>query len=199
MNAKIHEIAQGIAELERQLEQSLTDELEEKRREFRYAVEQGRIAFEAEARQFHKKMRQGVPAFLWDAPVLNLLVAPVIYSLIVPLALLDAWIWLYQAVCFPVYGIARVERARYMPMDRSSLRYLNAVEQFNCNYCSYANGLVAYAREVAARTEQYFCPIKHARRRIGVHSRYHDFFDFGDAKAYRNELITLRAKLKPGV
>jgi hypothetical protein len=196
MKATISEIAQRITDLERQLERSLAEEIEAKSREFRYAIDHGKISFEVEASQFHKKLRQSVVAFLWDAPILSLLVAPVIYSLIVPLALLDLWIWLYQAICFPVYGIGKVERARYMPMDRGSLRYLNVIERLNCNYCSYANGLVAYAREVAARTEQYFCPIKHARRRIGVHARYRDFLDFGDAQGYRDELITLRAKLK---
>lgn len=196
MKSTISEIAHRIADLERQLERALAEEIEAKSREFLYAVEQGKIAFTAEACELHRKVRQGVPAFLRDTPVLSLLVAPMIYSLIVPLMLLDAWIWLYQAVCFPVYGIARVERSRYMLMDRGHLRYLNVLERINCNYCSYANGLVAYAREVAARTEQYFCPIKHARRLFGAHARYHDFLDFGDARGYRSELFAIRAKLK---
>ena len=34
----------------------------------------------------------------------------------------------------------------------------------NCIYRSYANGLCSYVTEVAARTEQHWCPIKHARR-----------------------------------
>lgn len=197
MNATIAEIVEKIAGLEQQLERALSDELEEKRRAFRYSIKQGKVTFETEEQEFHRSMRQGVLAFLWEAPILSLMVAPVIYSLIVPLMLLDVWIWLYQAICFPVYGIAKVKRSGYMPMDRGSLRYLNVIERLNCNYCSYANGLVAYAREVAARTEQYFCPIKHARRRIGVHSRYRDFLDFGNARAYRSKLVTLRNKLKP--
>jgi hypothetical protein len=35
---------------------------------------------------------------------------------------------------------------------------------------AYANGVFAYVREVGSRTEQYWCPIKHARRVLGVHA-----------------------------
>ncbi len=62
--------------------------------------------------------------------------------------------------------------------------HLNSLERFNCIYCGYVNGLLAYAREIAARTEQYWCPIKHARKIIGRHSRYHNFIDFGEAENY---------------
>jgi len=136
-------------------------------------------------------------AFLWEAPVASLLVAPMIYSLTIPLVLLDLWVQLYQAVCFPVYRIAKVDRSRYVLLDRGHLQYLNWIERANCNYCGYANGLVAYAREIAARTEQYFCPIKHAFRCSGVHSHYDEFLDFGDAHAYKEELPKLRAELRP--
>jgi hypothetical protein len=53
--------------------------------------------------------------------------------------------------------------------DRYHLAYLNVLEKLNC---AYANGLIAYVREIAGRTEQYWCPIKHARRVIGAHSHY---------------------------
>jgi hypothetical protein len=45
---------------------------------------------------------------------------------------------------------------------------------------------------VAARTEQYWCPIKHARRIQAAHDRYPKFFDHGDAEAYRQGLARLR-------
>lgn len=68
-----------------------------------------------------------------------------------------------------------MRRADYIVLDRPQLEYLNFFEKFHCNYCSYASGLVAYVVEILARTEQYFCPIKHARRIIGTHSRYRRF------------------------
>jgi hypothetical protein len=59
-----------------------------------------------------------------------------------------------QWVCFPIYGISRVQRHRYFAIDRHKLAYLNVIEKANCVYCSYANGLIGYVREVTARTEQ---------------------------------------------
>lgn len=196
MSTAISEIAARIAELEHQLERAMAEEVEAKRREFLYVIEKGKVAFKLEACAAHRAIRQSVAAFLREAPLKSLLVAPVTYSLILPLVMLDAWIWLYQTVCFPVYGITKVDRSRYILLDRHRLQYLNVIERLNCDYCGYANGLIAYVREVAARTEQYFCPIKHARRCSGAHRRYREFLDFGDARAYRKELATLRAALK---
>ncbi len=124
------------------------------------------------------------------------LTAPFIYSLILPLGLLDAFVTVYQAVCFRVYGIPRVRRGDYLVFDRGHLGYLNAIEKLNCAYCSYANGLIAYVREVASRTEQYWCPIKHARRVISAHDHYFAFMDYGDAEAYHRDLPALRQALR---
>jgi hypothetical protein len=82
-----------------------------------------------------------------------------------------------------------------MVFDRAGLRYLNALEKLNCAYCSYVNGVIAYVREVGSRTEQYWCPIKHARRVLGAHPRYRDFEEYGQGEQYKEKLDTLRAKL----
>ena len=107
--------------------------------------------------------------------------------------LLDVWFTVYQLICFPIYGIPRVPRARYFVIDRHHLAYLNGIEKLNCVYCGYANGLLAYAREIAGRTEQYWCPIKHAARLRAAHSRYHLFVDYGDAEGYHDQLPRLRS------
>ena len=189
-------ISSRIAELEAELEREFAEALAEKRKQFRYAVEKGRVAFDCQMCAIHAKLRKPWIKFLWDAPRFSLILAPVIYSLALPLVLLDAWLWVYQALCFPVYGIAKAERSRYIVLDRGHLQYLNWIERFNCDYCSYANGLIAFAREVSSRTEQYFCPIKHASRCAGPHLRYHDFIDYGDAEAYREKWKKLRDELK---
>ena len=119
-----------------------------------------------------------------------------IYSLIVPLAVLDLWIFAYQWVCFPICGIARMPRRSDFVFDRHTLAYLNGIEKISCTYCSYANGLIAYVREVAARTEQYWCPIKHAHAPAAPHGRYHRFFDYGDAESYHGDLTALRGTLR---
>ena len=47
-------------------------------------------------------------------------------------------------------------------------------------------------RAPAKPAEQYWCPIKHARRVLGTHARYAHFLDYGDGRAYRQELEKLR-------
>ena len=103
---------------------------------------------------------------------------------------------IYQWVCFPIYRIARVPRREYFVIDRHRLAFLNAIEKANCTFCSYANGVIADVCEVAARTEQYWCPIKHARAIAAPHVRYHLFFDYGNAEGYRRELPVLRRTLR---
>jgi len=58
---------------------------------------------------------------------------------------------------------------------------------------------VAYAREITARTEQYWCPIKHARRALQTHPWYNGFTDFGDAEAWRKQLADLRRQLEKNI
>jgi hypothetical protein len=87
-------------------------------------------------------------------------------------------------------------RWRYFAIDRHKLAYLNGIEKVSCTFCSYANGLIAYVREVAARTEQYWCPIQHARVVPAPHQRYQVFLDYGDAHGYRKDLPALRHALR---
>ena len=136
------------------------------------------------------------PQDVWSSldrtPALVPLTSPLIYSLIIPFALADLWVSLYQAICFRVYGIEQVERCFYFKVDRAKLPFLNTVEKLNCLYCSYVNGVIAFIREVAARTEQYWCPIKHQTEPLDPHRRYADFsaYDTGGAEhvARRSEL-----------
>jgi hypothetical protein len=106
---------------------------------------------------------------------LHVLASPFIYAVVVPVALLDAMVSLYQAVCFRIWSIPQTRRRRFMRFDRASLAVLNPLQKLNCFYCSYANGVLAYATEVASKTEQYWCPIKHEIEPHGVHRRYHAF------------------------
>jgi hypothetical protein len=124
--------------------------------------------------------------------------APLIYSLILPLALLDIWVTVYQHICFRAYGMPRVRRGDYLVLDRLRLPYLDAVDKINCTCCSYSNGVIAYVREVASRTEQYWCPIKHDRPLPDPHRRYGAFAPFGDEPAYRERREPLREELRGG-
>jgi hypothetical protein len=142
------------------------------------------------------RWRQTVPAYLRHASVSNLLTTPIVYSLALPFVLLDLWVTTYQWICFPVYCVARVRRRSYFVIDRHKLAYLNAIEKANCMYCSYATGVIGYVREVAARTEQYWCPIRHARGIPAPHGHYQRFFDYGDAAGYHERLPAVRRSLR---
>jgi hypothetical protein len=180
----------------RALEADLEKEFEKRRAALHFSIINRRIVFEHEVARRHRLLKEDLARYILDARPLHIVTAPVIYALIVPFAVLDVWVTLYQAICFRVWSIPRVRRGDYMIFDRQYLAYLNALEKLNCAYCSYANGVIAFVREVAARTEQYWCPIKHARARLAAHDRYAKFADFGDAEGYRHSLEDLRDNVK---
>lgn len=171
---------------------ALQEEVEESYRLAREEWERRRLELAGELRRRQRRYKVGLWRFLARSRPLVVLTAPVIYLGWVPFLLMDLFVTLYQAICFPVYRIPKVRRADYMNFGREGLSYLNFIERFNCFYCSYGNGVAAYTREVAARTEQYWCPIKYNRRIHAAHDRYPKFFDYGDAEAYQRELERLR-------
>ncbi len=172
--------------------QGLQEEVEEEYRQRREEFDRRRAELAEEFLRTQRRYKVGLLRFLVRSRLLVALTAPVIYLGWVPFLLMDLFVSLYQAVCFPIYRIPRVKRSDYIVFDREDLPYLNLIEKFNCFYCSYSNGVAAYTREVAARTEQYWCPIKYARRIKGAHERYPNFFDYGDAEAFRQGLNRLR-------
>lgn len=178
------------------LQEQLEDEISKRRAAFSYRVENGRVVFEAEAKRRQRALRIRLWAFLRATRPLTVITAPVIYSLVIPFVLLDIFVSIYQAICFPVYGIPKVARRDYIAVDRHQLAYLNALQKFNCMYCGYCNGLIGYVREVASRTEAYWCPIKHARHLRGGHDHYAQFTDFGDGEGFQSGLVRSRSRLK---
>jgi hypothetical protein len=181
MTPAIEEILEKIQSLEKDLE----SEFETHRERFQYRLENRVVRFEQEALAKHRKLKKGLLNFWRESQILNFLSAPVIYALVVPLILLDISLSLYQFICFPIYNIRKVARADFIVFDRYHLAYLNGIEKLNCTYCSYGNGVIAYGREIASRTEERWCPIKHAQRVRGLHPRYFQFDDYGDAESYR--------------
>jgi hypothetical protein len=181
----------------REQESEIQAELTRKRHEIEFSLENGHIRFPLDLLRHHQRHRVGVWTFLRQSRLAVALTAPLIYAGFIPFLLVDLFLLAYVRLCFPIYGIPLVRRADYLVFDRADLPYLNAIERFNCFYCSYGNGVAAYLREVAARTEQYWCPIKHARRMLDAHGNYTRFFEFGDAQAYREGLERLRREFTP--
>lgn len=188
MNQKINELLDRIRKIEDEIEQ----EIQRRRVALHADFEHQRVRFEREVLAQQHRFKVGLLKYLCSADWRNVVTAPIIYSVFFPLLLLDLTVTIYQYLCFPLYGIPRVRRRDYLIFDRTHLAYLNLIEKINCAYCSYANGIVSYAKEVVGRTEQYWCPIKHARRVLQTHPYYGGFVDYGDAEAYRRELQTLR-------
>jgi len=194
MNDRIRQLLAQITALEDELRVALS----EQQSSVVFQIQGKRIKFEQSVKEVHQRLK--INFFRWfviNRPQ-NLITGPIIYSMIIPLVITDFFVSFFQATCFPIYRIKKVRRSDYIIFDRKYLNYLNFIEKFHCAYCEYANGLIAYIREVIARTEQYFCPIKHAHKLLDTHSRYARFLDYGDAEDYQNRLEEYRKALQEG-
>lgn len=190
--SRLQQLLDEIRELENRVAEEITHEAEM----LGYKIQKGRVYFESEVKRRHKEMATGLRRYIKEASWQSYVTLPIIYSMVLPLLLLDLFVYCYQFFCFPLCGIARVKRRDYFVFDRHRLQYLNSIEKVHCYYCSYANGLIAYCQEVGSLTEQYWCPIKHARKPRGSHERYNNFLPYGDAEGYHQELERLRECLK---
>ncbi len=191
MNEKIRQLLDQMSALEGDLLKAV----QEQEASALFQIKGKRVEFEASIRQAHQKLKSGFFHWLVTYRPQNLVTGPIIYSMIAPLIFLDLFVSFYQATCFPIYGITRVRRGDYIVFDRQQLEYLNFIEKFHCSYCAYGSGLMAYVSEIVGRTEEYFCPIKHARKVLGKHSRYARFLAYGEAADYEAKLEKFRVGL----
>ncbi len=188
MDMKIKAIYQKIKDLEEDLEKEVNLAAEK----LQYHFRENKVFFEQSIIEYHRKLKKTFLRYMIEANPYVVLTAPVIYAMIVPLVLTDICVTLYQAICFPIYGIKKVPRSDFIVVDRHHLEYLNFYEKINCVYCGYGTGLAGYLREIVARTEKYWCPIKHAHRVKHPHSVYQDFEEYGDAEGYRKLMKKLK-------
>jgi len=191
MNKKIRDLLDQIAALE----DDLRETVREQEASALFQIRGKRVEFETSVREAHLRLKNNFFHWLVTNRPQNLITGPIIYSMIVPLLILDLCVSFYQATCFPIYQITKVRRGDYIVFDRQQLEYLNFIEKFHCTYCAYGNGLMAYMSEIVGRTEEYFCPIKHARKVLGNHSRYARFLAYGDATDYQTRLEEYRVGL----
>lgn len=191
MNERIQQLLNQITVLEDELRTTLA----EQQSNVFFQIKGKRIEFNQTIKETHLRLKKNFFHWLVTNRPQNLITGPIIYSMIIPLAITDLFITFYQLTCFPIYGIKKVRRADYIIFDRQHLSYLNFIEKFHCTYCAYGSGMIAYISEIVARTEQYFCPIKHARKILGTHARYARFLDFGAAEDYEAKLEEYRITL----
>ena len=180
----------------RGVEAEIEVELAKRREALRFHLENRRIVFEQEILRLHREIKTRASRYLIDANPLMILSTPVIYSLIIPLAAVDLWVMAYQAICFPIYKIPKVRRRDYLVFDRHHLAYLNIIEKINCAYCSYANGAIAFVREVAARTEVYWCPDKARPPRARPASALPGLCGFRRCRGVSRKLVQMKDGVK---
>ncbi len=191
MNDRIQQLLQQMTALEDDLRAAISEQPST----MFFQIKGKRIEFEQSIKETHRRLKRNFFRWLITDRPQNLITGPIIYAMIIPLIITDLFITFYQATCFPIYGIKKVRRADYVIFDRQHLSYLNFIEKFHCTYCAYGTGMIAYISEIVARTEQYFCPIKHARKVLGTHARYINFLEFGEAEDYEAKLEMYRRAL----
>jgi hypothetical protein len=177
------------------LEDDLRTAVHDQESKMFFQIKGKRVEFESSVKAAHRKLKQNFFRWLITNRPQNLITGPIIYGMIFPLMMLDLCVSLYQWVCFPIYGVKKVKRSDYLVFDRRHLNYLNFIEKFHCTYCEYGNGLMGYMAEILARTEEYFCPIKHAHKILGTHAHYNRFLNYGDAADYEARLEEFRVAL----
>ena len=170
-----------------QLNNTLQKEHARLAEKYGFSINQQRIVFIEKFKKINKGWR--IPAWKYVIPknFRHLVSIPFIYIMIVPAVILDFFVSLYNWTALPLYRIPPVKRKDYIVYDRRFLDYLNVIQKINCLYCSYVNGLFAFAGEIGARTERYWCPIKAAKKPKTRHSWYGDFADYGNPEEWNEK------------
>ena len=98
------------------------------------------------------------------------------YVCIIPLVVLDVFLWQFQHIYFRFHNIPQITRKEYVIIDRYELKGLYFWQKVNCVYCGYANGIVAFAKAIVNQMEIYSCAIKHVRTPEGQehHTNFYD-------------------------
>ena len=187
-NDRIKEILGEIEELK----MKLSKEIAEQEEHISYEIKNGYVRFEKDVFKKQKENMKNLLAWFREIPLLHLLSSPIIYAMVIPAVLFDIILFVYQQIIFRIYKFKFIKRSEYIIFDHQYLGYLNPIEKLNCLYCSYFNGLMQYAAAIAARTELFFCPIKHAKKFAYEHEHYVKYFEYGEGDDYQTKLQELR-------
>jgi len=166
------------------LNNELREEYDRLSKEYGFYIEKKKVIFLEQFKKKNKTFKFPTWKYVIPTNIRHLLSMPFIYGMIVPAVLLDLALTIYQYTAFSLYRIPYVKRSDFFIYDRRYLDYLNLVQKINCLYCSYVNGLFAYAVEIGARTERYWCPIKAAHKPKFSHGWYKDFADYGNPEEW---------------
>lgn len=182
MKSRINKILEEIENKKNELYQEYNN-LKEK---YNFDFIKWKVTFSEDQKLENQKKKKSVWETIFSKTIREILSIPFIYAFIIPAIILDISIFIYQNTAIRLYKIPLAKRSDYINLDRKHLDYLNWIEKINCIYCSYVNGLLSYAVEVAWRTEKYWCPIKHARKEVLTEHSWQKYFaDYGDADGFR--------------
>ncbi|MDD3487362.1 MAG: hypothetical protein PHF35_03235 [Candidatus Moranbacteria bacterium] len=183
MKTKIKDILTKIESLQAELRK----EHERLADKYGFSIKLKRISFIEKIKKQNKKLRIPVLKYIVPTNIRHFVSIPFIYAMIIPVVVLDIFLSVYNFIALPLYRIPKVKRKEYIIYDRQFLGYLNVIQKVNCLYCSYVNGLFAYAVEIGARTERYWCPLKAAKAPKVTHGWYKDFADYGNPEEWRGK------------
>ena len=181
MKSTISRILQEIENKRKEL----AEEYERIKKKYNFEYIKWKITFSKEQKLENKKKKRSFWQTTKSTTFREYLSIPFIYSMMIPAVILDLFLFMYQQTAMRLYRIPLVKRSDYITLERKHLDYLNWVEKLNCIYCSYVNWLFAYAVEIAWRTENYWCPIKHAKKMTSSHNWEKYFADYGDADWFK--------------
>lgn len=181
MKSKINKI---LSEIDNK-KQELIWEYQKLMEKYDFSFIKWKVVFTKEAREKNKRFKKSIIDTIFSAQIREILSIPFIYAMIIPAFILDLFLFIYQQTAIRLYWIPLVKRSEYIVFDRKQLDYLNWLQKINCIYCSYFNGLMSYAVEVAWRTEKYWCPIKHAQKIKWWHDWQKHFADYWDHEWFK--------------
>jgi len=188
MRNKINQLLQDIEKKKQELRQ----EYEKLKDKYGFRIEWRKIVWNKERIQELRKYKKSILDSIFSATVREILSIPFIYAMIIPAVILDIFLFMYQNTAIRLYKIPLTKRSDYIVFDRKELAYLNIIQKINCMYCSYFNWVMQYAVEVAWRTEKYWCPIKHAKKKAGEHNWEKYFADYGDAEGFKQTFCSIK-------
>ena len=188
MKSKISQILEEI----RKKREELIKEYEKAKERYGFKIEWRKIIWNSEKIKELEKSKKSILESIFSARIREVLSIPFIYSMIIPAIILDIFLFIYQQTAIRLYQIPIVKRSDYIVFDRKQLAYLNLLQKINCMYCSYFNGLMQFAVEVAGRTEKYWCPIKHAKKKAWSHDWEEYFADYWDVDWFKETFCSIK-------
>ena len=188
MKSKINKILEDI----NNKKQELIVEYEKAKEKYGFKIVWRKIIWNSWKETELKKSRKSAWDTIFSATVREIISFPFIWFMLIPTIILDICLFIYQNTAIRLYKIPLAKRSDYIVFDRKQLAYLNWIQKLDCIYCSYVNWLFQYAVEVAGRTEKYWCPIKHARKKSWTHDWEEHFADYWDVEGFKEVFCSIK-------